>query len=148
MVHGTENTVLNLSSLELPKLEAVVELMFLAAYADGVVSDVERQVFVEHIESASQGQLGKEAIGMMLTHIGKALAGEGREARFDVIRRRLGDPRSRKVALGLAIQVLLADGFVDPREEAWLIRAATALEIDPNEAAEMLLADSPTTFGE
>ena len=39
------------------KLEALVEMMFLAASADGDFSDVERQHFVQSVESLTDGRL-------------------------------------------------------------------------------------------
>ncbi|MBI5533862.1 MAG: tellurite resistance TerB family protein [Deltaproteobacteria bacterium] len=134
----SEVTALSLGDLEIPKLEAVVELMFLAAYADGIVVVEERQVFKEHLITASRGQLPEATIEAMLTHIGRSLEAEGREHRLVQIRERLNDPRLRRAALGVAIRVMRADNMVNPSESAFLLRAATALEIPQDEALEML----------
>lgn len=135
-----DGTVLSLGALELTKLEAVVELMYLAAYADGEVVAEERDVFAGHVVGATNGALSREAMTAMLAAIERALASSSREQRFDSIRRRLGDARTREAALRIAIHVLYADKFLDPREAAWVLRAARALEISEEDANAMLAA--------
>jgi uncharacterized tellurite resistance protein B-like protein len=130
-------TQLSLGDLDIPKLEAVVELMFLAAYADGHVSDVERQVFKDHIEASSRGQLQPKTIDNMLSFIERSLEHEGRENRLDAIRKRIPD-RMRVPALDLAIRVMRADEVVHPSESGFLLRAAQALAIEPSAALERL----------
>ena len=124
--------------LELPKLEAVVELMFLAAYADGIVVVEEREVFKEHVATASHGHLSGPTIEAMLVHIGRSLEAEGREQRLAQIRDRLDSPKLRRAALSVAIRVMRADNVVNPSESAFLLRAAAALEIPSEEALELL----------
>ncbi len=146
----TTSTQLVMGALEIPKLEAMVELMYLAAYADGVVSREERDVFERHVLAESHGQISAETVRMMVTMIEKALATEKREQRFESIRRRLGDERMRKEALRFACRVVQADDYVDPREAAWLLRAAEALEMTAEEALAALEAEAgssgvPTT---
>lgn len=138
----TERTQLSLASLEIPRLEAVVELMFLAAYADGAVSDVEREELSAQVSLGVGGVLDQATVKGMLVFIEEALAQEGREARFGIIRRRLGEPKMRLAALGTAVKILKADQVVDPREVAWLVRAAAALEVEVEDAL-ALLRSSP-----
>lgn len=133
-----EGTILSLQTLELPRLEAVIELMFLAAYADGSVLPSERQALREHVINSTKGHLGPETVEAMLQGIEAALAQEGREARFESIRRRLGDTRVRAAALVTAARILHADNVVAPSEVAWLVRAAEALQIPVEEAIELL----------
>lgn len=133
-----DGTVLSLGALELTKLEAVVELMYLAAYADGEVVAEERDVFASHVTGVTNGVLSREAMTAMLAAIERALSSSSREQRFDSIRRRLGDARTREAALRIAIHVLYADKFLDPREAAWVLRAAKALEISEEDANRML----------
>ncbi len=140
-----DGTVLSLGALELTKLEAVVELMYLAAYADGEVVSEERDVFAGHVIGATNGVLSREALTAMLAAIERALASSSREQRFDSIRRRLGDARTREAALGIAIHVLYADRFLDPREAAWVLRAAKALEISEEDANAMLASGAVPT---
>lgn len=142
----TEGTQLSLGALEVTKLEAMVELMYLAAYSDGDVSPEEREVFESHVLNQTHGQLSADTVKMMVGMIEKALATEKREQRFDSIRRRLGDERMRREALRFACRVLQADNYVDPREAAWLLRAAEALEMKPDVALEVLQSTADPTL--
>jgi len=137
-------TQLSLNDLDLPKLEAVVELMFLAAYADGHVSDVERAVFKDHVSTSSRGQVQPATIEAMLAYIEKYLEHDGRESRLEAIRKRLPDERMRLAALDLAIRVIRADNLVHPSESGFLLRAAQALAIEPETALERLRASYAT----
>ena len=131
-------TVLSLQSLEIPRLEAVVELMFLAAYADESVTSEERAIVHAQVVDSTHGRLGRDTIDAMLIDIEATLAQHGREARFESIRRRLGDAKMRTAALAIAATILRADQLLDPREVAWMARAARALEIPVDEALALL----------
>lgn len=133
-----EGTILSLGSLELPRLEALIELLFLAAYADGTISAEERAVLRQKVLEGSQGRLSTETVEAMLDSIEATLAQQGREVRFQSIRRRLGERRLRLEALALAGQILRADHQVDLREASWMARAAEALEIPTDEALALL----------
>jgi uncharacterized tellurite resistance protein B-like protein len=135
---STERTQLSLASLEIPRLEAVVELMFLAAYADGVVSGVERDELATQVSEGVGGVLDPATIKGMLSFIEAALEQEGREARFESIRRRLGDPKMRLAALSTAVKILKADQVVAPSEVAWLVRAAAQLGVEVEDALALL----------
>lgn len=131
-------TILSLQSLEIPRLEAVVELMFLAAYADESVAPEERTIVRQQLIASTHGRLGRETVEAMLTGIEATLAQHGREARFESIRRRLGDEKMRVAALATAATILQADQRIDPREVAWMARAAAALQVPVDEALALL----------
>lgn len=133
-----DGTVLSLQSLELPRLEAVLELMFLAAYADGSVATVERDLLRKQAIESTHHRLSEATIDAMLTSIEDTLAQQGREARFESIKRRLGDPKMRAAALATAAAILLADHNIDASEAAWMVRAAQALEVTVEEAVAIL----------
>jgi len=138
-----QGTMLSLSSLELPRLEAVIELMFLAAYADETITPEERTALRAQVVNSTGGSLGPETVEAILTSIEAALSQQGREARFESIRRRLGDDKMRRAALVTAARILHADHDINSREAAWMIRAARALQI-PEEEAIGLLRQPPT----
>ena len=133
-----EGTVLSLGTLELPRLEALIELLYLAAYADGQIKPEERAKLREKVVEGVEGRLSVTTLDAMLESIEETLAQDGREARFQSIRRRLGDPRLRQEALVMAAQILHADRELDPREAAWMARAAGALELPVEEAMTLL----------
>ena len=125
------------------KLDALVEMMFLAASADGEFSEVERAHFLHSVESLTDGRLGKPALSALLDQAEADLAASGREARLLAVKARLPDPGARKVALSLAIEVTAADGIIRTSERELILETADALEIDRDVAADLVLRLSP-----
>jgi len=125
------------------KLDALVEMMFLAASADGDFSDVERLHFLQSVESLTDGRLAKAALEGLLDRAKKDLDASGREARLSAVKERLPDVGARKVALALAIQVTAADGIIRTSERELIMDTAEALEIDRDEAADLVAKLSP-----
>lgn len=128
----------DLQSLGDAKLEALVEVMFLAAFADGEFSDVEREHFVKSVESLTDGRIAHEKLEALVSEATAALEREGREARLGSVKARLPDAGSRKVALSLVIQVTAADGIIRTTERELILETAEALEIDRDEAANLV----------
>jgi len=126
-----------------PKLEALVEMMFLAAFADGEFSDVEHAHFKNSLESLTSSRLDAQELDELLAKIQRALTSEGREARLASVKERLDDMGARKVALALAIQVTAADGIIRTSERELILETAEALEIDRDEAADLVEKLSP-----
>ena len=120
------------------KLEALVEMMFLAASADGDFSAVERSFFVGSVESLTDGRLSKQRLEELLTAAKRDLDGSSREERLRSVKERLPDAGARKVALALAIQITAADGIIRTSERELILESAEALEIDRDEAANMV----------
>lgn len=123
---------------EEPKLGAIIELMFLAAFADGDFGEEERAYFLRSIESLTDRRVHGETLGHLVTQIVKDLEAEGRAARLASVKDRLGDHGSRKAALALAIQVTAADGIIRTSERELILEAADALGIDHDEAADLV----------
>jgi len=134
----TGNNASVVQGLESAKLDALVEMMFLAASADGDFSEVERQHFLQSVESLTDGRLSKGALSTLLDKAQADLEASGREARLQAVKERLPDRRARKVALSLAIQVTAADGIIRTSERELILQTAEALEIDANEAADLV----------
>jgi len=138
---GTDaNMVMGLSNA---KLEALVEMMFLAASSDGDFSDVERAHFMKSVESLTSGRLETSQLEALLTSAKQQLDAQGREARLGAVKERLPDASARRVALSLAVQVTAADGIIRTSEREFIMETADALEIDRGEAADLVLKLSP-----
>ena len=120
------------------KLDALVEVMFLAASADDDFSDVEREHFVKSVESLTDGKIAHARLETLVTEATAALERDGREARLASVKARLPDAGSRRVALSLAIQVMAADGIIRTSERELILEMAEALEIDRDEAANLV----------
>jgi uncharacterized tellurite resistance protein B-like protein len=123
-----------------PKLEALIEMMFLAASADGEFSEVERECFTKSVTSLTEGRVDSQALEALLAQAKQELDATDREARLQAVKQRLPEPEARKVALGLAIQVTSADGIIRTSERELILDTAEALEIDRDEAADMVKA--------
>ncbi|HTA88606.1 MAG TPA: TerB family tellurite resistance protein [Polyangiaceae bacterium] len=120
------------------KVEALVEVMFLAASADGDFSDIEREHFLKSVESLTDGRIAHVRLDALVKEANEALEREGREARLASVKARLPDAGARRVALSLAIQVTAADGIIRTSERELILEAAEALEIDRDEAADLV----------
>lgn len=127
-----------LRSFDEPKLEAIIETMFLAAYADGEFSDVERAHFAQSVESLTDGRLQGAKFDALVDRVLASLEDGTREERLATIKERLADPGARKVALSLAIQLMAADGIVRTSERELIMEIADALEIDRDQAADLV----------
>jgi uncharacterized tellurite resistance protein B-like protein len=122
-----------LRAFDEPQLEALVELMFLAAFADGDFSNTEQRHFMSSVESLTDRRLPPGMLDELMGRLSTQLQRDGRAVRLTSVKARLVDPRSRKAALSLAIQVVAADGIIQPSERELVLDAADALEIDRKE---------------
>ncbi len=128
----------DLQALGDAKLEALVEVMFLAAFADGEFSVVERVHFLKSVESLTDGRIPTTRLQELVDAAGTALDRDGRDARLAGIKERLPDAGARRVALSLAIQVTLADGVIYDSERELVLELADTLEIDRASAAALI----------
>ncbi|MEZ4294756.1 MAG: TerB family tellurite resistance protein [Polyangiaceae bacterium] len=135
---GNDTTELSLSSMEIPRLEACVELMFFTAYADGKIDPEERAVFEEHVKRATNGQLGPELIRAVLEHFEGAVRVADRGERVKAIAERLAEERVRRAALVLATNVATADGALTDDERAFLTQVGAAFDLAPDDVARVL----------
>jgi len=120
------------------KVEALVEMMFLAASADGELGEDERKLFVKSAEDLTSRLITGDKLDALLTRAKKQLDESGREARLAAVKERLPDLTARKLALSLAIQVTAADGIVRTSERELIMETADALGIDGDTAADMV----------
>jgi tellurite resistance protein len=130
-------------NLEAPALEAIVEVMFLAAFADGDFGEEEHVHFLTSIESLTDRTLSGEMLEQLVARITRDLRTEGRAARLAAVKERLPDPGARKAALALAIQLTAADGIIRTSERELIVEAAEALGIPPDTAADLVARLAP-----
>jgi tellurite resistance protein len=128
----------DLGAFDDPKLDALIETMFLAAYADGELGEEERAHFTKSVESLTDERIAGERLDKLVARIEKDLGEGGRDARLAAVKAKLSDPAARKVALSLAIQVVASDGIIRTSERELLLDLAEALEIDRDEAADLV----------
>jgi uncharacterized tellurite resistance protein B-like protein len=120
------------------KLHALIEMMFLAATADGELSESEHRAFVKSAENLTSRQITGEQLEGLIAQAKKALDESGRDARLEAVKERLPDAGARKLALSLAIQITMADGVVRTSERELIMDTARALDIDGDAAADLV----------
>ena len=125
-----------LQGFDTARLEAVIELMYLAASADDEFSDEERTHFRTSVESLTDRKVAD--LDALVSKIAEALETEGRQARLAAVKARLPEPRMRETALAMAIRLMAVDGVVRTAERELILEAADALEIDGDRAADMV----------
>lgn len=121
-----------------PKLEALIETMFLAAFADGDFGDEERKQLIDSVQSLTDRSISTTTTDALVTRIQAALAASGRAARLAAVKEQLGTMGERKTALALAIRLVAADGIIRTSERELILDVAEALEIDRDEAADLV----------
>ena len=134
-------TALDLSAIkELPppKLEALVEMMYLAAAADGEFSDIEQEHFKKSVQSLTDDRIKGHELEQLIDKAKKDLADNGMDKCIESVKERLPETGARKVALALAIQVAAADGIIRTSERELILETAEVLGIAGDEAADMV----------
>ncbi|MBI2392535.1 MAG: TerB family tellurite resistance protein [Deltaproteobacteria bacterium] len=130
------STASTLQGFDTSRLEAVIELLYLAAAADEEFSDEERAHFRTSVESLTDHAV--DDLDGLVSRVAVALQAEGRDARLAAVKARLPDPKMREVALQMAIRLMAVDGVVRTAERSLIMEAAEALEIDGDRAADMV----------
>jgi tellurite resistance protein len=128
----------SLRELDDARLEALIETMFIAAFADGEFSEEERKHFFQSIESLTDRRMSGPTLDGLVARIEKDLEASGRDARLAAIKARLPGEPERKTALTLAIQLVAADGIIRTSERELILDVAEALEIDRDAAADLV----------
>ena len=120
------------------KIAALVEIMYLAATADGEFSKEEREQFVQNAERLTANLVTGDRLENILAQAQAALDASGRDDRLRAVKDRLPDAAARKLALALAIQVTAVDGIIRTSERELILETADALGIDGETAADMV----------
>jgi tellurite resistance protein len=123
-------------------LEALVETMYLAAFADGEFSDMERARFTESVEFLTRGRLAGSASQDLLTRVVEQHQSGERSARIATIKERLTSVEVRRIALVLASDMAAADGILRDAEREVILSLADALDVSRAEVEE-LVGDLP-----
>lgn len=124
-------------ALTTPRMEALIEAMYIAANADEDFGPKEREQFVSNVVGICNGAIKPEEVkGVLLKLKGKAK--EGREARLKSIAGRLPTKADKEHAFALACNMALADGIVLDEEKEFTAELAKALGIDDGRADSIL----------
>jgi tellurite resistance protein len=120
------------------KLEALIETMYLAAQADGEFTADERSHFVSSVQSLTERRLEGDKLDELLSRFAGDHKKNGRDKTLASLKTRLGDDRTRKLGLSMAIRMLAADGILRTSEREFILDIAQALGIDPAAAADLV----------
>jgi len=128
----------SLRNLDRETLEALIEMMFLAANADEEFDDVERNEFAMNVADLSQRKIVGAEFKTLMARIESDLKTDGRTGRLAKLKTRIVDPQMREDALAIAIRMVAVDGIVRTSERDLVLEVAEALEIDGNVAADLM----------
>ena len=121
-----------------PKLLALVEMMVLAAVSDGDFGDEEHAKVRTSVTNLTSARFDAPLVDEMIRGV-VARAKEGsRQERLAVVREALGTPAACKVALELALGVMLADGVIRTSEREMIADMAEGLGIEGAQAADLV----------
>jgi len=129
-----------LSHLNNEQIDALVELMLLAASADGELSIEEIDQLQKCLLEVDELWLTTIDLEKRLSHAHDRIAGAERAERLALVRQTLASLAARKAGLELAIRVMASDGIIRTSERELILETAEALDIDREIAADMVKA--------
>jgi tellurite resistance protein len=133
--HAKNELVTDLGS---PKVEALVEAMFLAATADGEFAPEEGLQFTATIGALTDKKLEGAAVAALVARLSDLLKAEGRQRRLESIAARLPVGKGRETAIILAAAITASDGEVQGSENDLVADLAEALGVDPGRTIELV----------
>jgi tellurite resistance protein len=120
------------------RLEALIETMYLAAQADGEFTAEERAHFVSSVQSLTEQRLEGKKLDELVARLAKEHQKNGRDEVLASLRTRLGDERTCKLGLSMAIRMLASDGILRTSEREFIFEMAQTLGIDQGAAADLV----------
>ena len=127
-----------LESLTDPEIDALVEIMLLAACSDGSLDYVEVSVLKQSMRRVDEHWLSHVDLNERIERAKVRIAEESREIRLAKLRTMLPWPEQRLLALKLAARIVTADGQVQPSERELMLQAAEALGVRSELAKELI----------
>jgi tellurite resistance protein len=120
------------------KLDALIELMFLAAQADGVLAAQERAHLVSFVQSLTDRKLEGDKLDALLGRLETDYKKNGRDKALGSVKARLGDERSRRHGLAMAIRMIAAGGALGTGQREFVLGMADTLGVDRKVAADLV----------
>jgi tellurite resistance protein len=129
-----------LAHLSNDQVDALIEVMLLAATADGELSIEELDQLQKCLLEVDELWLTQIELERRLSEAAERVVGANRATRLAAAKGVLSDLEARKAALELAIRVMAADGIVRTSEREVILETAEALGVDRVNAADMVKA--------
>jgi tellurite resistance protein len=121
-----------------PKLLALVEMMVLAAGADGDFGADEKAKVATSLVNLTSARFETDELDAMIQSVVERTRAATRLERLQALRAVLGGPGPCRVALELALGVMLADGVIRTSEREMIADMAEGLGIDGEAAADLV----------
>jgi uncharacterized tellurite resistance protein B-like protein len=127
-----------LESLTDPEIDALVEIMLLAACSDGSLDYVEVSLLKQTMRRVDEHWLSHVDLNERIERAKLRIAAESRDIRLEKLRTMLPWPEQRLLALKLAAKIVTADGQVKPGERELMLQAAEALGVRSELAKDLI----------
>jgi uncharacterized tellurite resistance protein B-like protein len=118
-----------LDTLTDPEIDALVEIMLLAAYVDGAISQAESATLKRSLRAVDEHWLSHIDLVSRIDQAKQRILAESRAARLAKLRTMLPWPEQRVLALQLALRIVHADGDVAQSEHDLILETAEALGV-------------------
>ncbi len=127
-----------LKELNTVQLGALVETMYLVAFADGEYGDEERTHFERCVAMLTEGRMSGDEFDHVIEGLVSDLRAKGRDGVIASLRQRLDSPRLRQIALILAMDMAAADGVLHPNERSFIEALGVALGVNDENRREVI----------
>jgi tellurite resistance protein len=132
-----------LARLHNDQIDSLIEVMLLAATADGELSIEEVDQLQQCLLEVDELWLTQVELERRLSEAHARIGRADRPTRLAAAKRTLSDLDARRAALELAIRVVAADGTIRTSERELILETAEALDVDRENAADMVKAIAP-----
>jgi uncharacterized tellurite resistance protein B-like protein len=132
-----------LAQLNNDQVDSLIELMLLAATADGELSIEEYDQLQKSLLEVDELWLTQIDLERRLAQAHARIQGAARDQRLAAVKLSLSAIDARKTGLELAIRVMAADNVIRTSERELILETAEALDIDREDAADMVKAIAP-----
>lgn len=129
-----------LSHLNNDQVDSLIELMLLAASADGELSIEEIDQLQKCLLEVDELWITQIDLGKRLSEAHDRIKGAERGTRLAAVKATLSAKNAREAGLELAIRVMAADGIIRTSERELIMETAEALDIARETAADMVKA--------
>ena len=131
------------TDLDAGTLEALIEVMYLAAFADGEFNEAEKEHFRETVDSLTEGRVSGARFHELVARFRRELDLSDRSVRLEAVKKKLTTEPVRRAAFKEAIRMAAADHIIRTSERDLFLELADVLGIERADAADMVKQYEP-----
>ncbi len=120
------------------ELSALIEVMYLVGFADGVFGEREKTHFQGALQALSDGRADETVLEVAVKAVADATLEHGLDGYISQLNQRLASPQLREIALILASDVAAIDGVLHPKEGQLLRQLAAGFALPELAVGEVL----------